>query len=126
MNPPECPALTVLVVEDEVVLADAIARLLERHRCRVLRAADGGLARSLGQAEEIDVVFCDYNLEGSETGLDVLRWFRHNRPQCNLWLVTGSLLEGQSEFDVIEKPCRFDRFLDIINALRRRRSTNGL
>lgn len=123
MSPPD---LTVLVVEDEVVLADAIARLLERHRCQVLRSADGPTARSLGETEKIDVVFCDYNLEGSETGLDVLRWFQHNRPHCILWLVTGSLLEGQTEFDVIEKPCRFDRFLDIITALRRRRSTHGL
>ena len=126
MSSPDLPVLTVLVVEDDAVLADAIARLLERHRCRVLRVADGQLARSRGETEEIDVVFCDYNLEGGETGLDVLRWFHHNRPHSNLWLVTGSLLEGQSEFDVIEKPCRFERFLDIINALRKRRTANGL
>lgn len=61
-NPVHARAQTVLVVDDHEGFRRRARRLLERHRYRVVEAADGAAALRLAIAEQPDVVLLDVRL----------------------------------------------------------------
>ncbi len=63
----ECPAKTILLVEDEALIALAERRTLERYGFRVRTAADGEGAVEAAAARDVDLVLMDINLG---TGID--------------------------------------------------------
>jgi DNA-binding response OmpR family regulator len=66
---------TVLVVDDEPVIRDVVARYLEREGYRVVQCGDGETARQLVQRHSPDLVVLDIMLPGID-GLEVCRWIR--------------------------------------------------
>jgi len=66
---------TVLVVDDEPVVRDVVARYLRREGFRTLEAADGESARRLIEEEELALVVLDVMLPGAD-GLTICRWIR--------------------------------------------------
>ena len=69
------PMATVLVVDDDPVVRDVVARYLERDGLRPLQAADGAAARRLVEETDPDLVVLDVMLPGVN-GLDLCRWIR--------------------------------------------------
>jgi DNA-binding response OmpR family regulator len=67
---------TVLVVDDEPMVRDVVARYLERDGHRVVTAADGDSARGLIEREEPSLVLLDVMLPGTTDGLALCRWIR--------------------------------------------------
>jgi DNA-binding response OmpR family regulator len=67
---------TVLVVDDEPLVCDVVARYLEHDGHRVLTAGDGDSARELIEQESPSLVLLDVMLPGSTDGLDLCRWIR--------------------------------------------------
>jgi len=67
---------TVLVVDDEPLVCDVVARYLERDGHRVLMASDGDQARELIESEAPGLVLLDVMLPGQTDGLDLCRWIR--------------------------------------------------
>jgi DNA-binding response OmpR family regulator len=67
---------TVLVVEDEALVRDVVARYLERDGHRVVTAEDGDRARKIIEREAPSLVLLDVMLPGSTDGLDLCRWIR--------------------------------------------------
>jgi DNA-binding response OmpR family regulator len=67
---------TVLVVDDEPIVRDVVARYLERDGHRIIAAADGDEARGLIAREEPNLVVLDVMLPGDTDGLDLCRWIR--------------------------------------------------
>ena len=67
---------TVLVVDDEPLVLDVVARYLERDGHRVITAADGDGALRMIEHEEPSLVLLDVMLPGKTDGLDVCRWIR--------------------------------------------------
>ena len=65
----------VLVVDDEDMVREVLARYLEREGYRVAAAADGGSALALAERDRPDVVLLDLMLPGVD-GLSVLRRLR--------------------------------------------------
>ena len=65
----------VLVVDDEPIVRDVVARYLERDGHSVLHAADGESARDLVEREEPTLVVLDVMLPGID-GLALMRWIR--------------------------------------------------
>ncbi len=63
---------TVLCVDDEHHVLNALDRVLHGYDCRVLLATDGWDALDLLEGEEIDVLICDAAMPGMN-GLEVLR-----------------------------------------------------
>ena len=67
---------TVLVVDDEPIVRDVVARYLERDGHRIISAADGEEARGLIEREEPGLVVLDVMLPGKTDGLALCRWIR--------------------------------------------------
>jgi DNA-binding response OmpR family regulator len=66
---------TVLVVDDDPIVLDVVARYLERDGFRTLRAADGEAARAILEREAPSLVVLDVMLPGID-GLSLCRWIR--------------------------------------------------
>jgi DNA-binding response OmpR family regulator len=66
----------VLVVDDEPIVLDVLARYLERDGHRVVTAASGDEARMKIENEQPDLVLLDVMLPGETDGLTLCRWIR--------------------------------------------------
>src|SRR5438874_7860194 len=66
----------VLVVDDEPIVLDVVARYLERDGHRVVTAASGDEARTKIERESPDLVLLDVMLPGETDGLSLCRWIR--------------------------------------------------
>jgi chemosensory pili system protein ChpA (sensor histidine kinase/response regulator) len=69
--------LTVMVVDDSITMRKVTARLLERHRMRVLTASDGVDALEQLQEEKPDVMILDIEMPRMD-GYELARHIRHN------------------------------------------------
>jgi DNA-binding response OmpR family regulator len=67
---------TVLVVDDEPIVRDVVARYLERDGHRIISAADGREARAKIEREAPQLVVLDIMLPGGTDGLELCRWIR--------------------------------------------------
>jgi DNA-binding response OmpR family regulator len=66
---------TVLVVDDEPIVREVVARYLKREGYRTLEAADGDRARELVEQGTPDLVVLDLMIPGTD-GLALCRWIR--------------------------------------------------
>jgi DNA-binding response OmpR family regulator len=66
---------TVLVVDDEPIVREVVARYLKREGYRTLEAADGNRARELVEQEAPNLVVLDLMIPGTD-GLALCRWIR--------------------------------------------------
>jgi DNA-binding response OmpR family regulator len=69
------PMTTVLVVDDEPMVRDVVARYLAREGFEILEAADGAEARAIIERTALDLVVLDVMLP-EINGLDLCRWVR--------------------------------------------------
>ncbi len=67
------PEPTVLVVDDDQGIRQAMSDVLARAGCRVLEASDGPAALSVVEAQRPDLVFVDMTMPGGMDGADVAR-----------------------------------------------------
>lgn len=80
--------LSVLIIEDETVLAKNIATYLRRLNYEVRLAESGELGLALVESERPDVVILDYNLPGMD-GLQLLSRIRAIDPMIKTIMATG-------------------------------------
>jgi DNA-binding response OmpR family regulator len=66
---------TILIVDDEPIVRDVVARYLERDGYAILEAADGDAARERIEASSPSLVVLDVMLPGTD-GLTLCRWIR--------------------------------------------------
>jgi DNA-binding response OmpR family regulator len=78
---------TVLVVDDEPIVRDVVARYLERDGYRTLQAASGDQARDMLEREPPSLVVLDVMLPGV-SGLELCRWIRA-RSQVPIVMLTA-------------------------------------
>jgi DNA-binding response OmpR family regulator len=67
---------TVLVVDDEPIVRDVVARYLERDGHTILTADSGDAARGLIEGSSPSLVVLDVMLPGETDGLALCRWIR--------------------------------------------------
>jgi len=82
----------VLVVDDDALVCEAIAGLLDQWGCQVMTAGHGdqALETAAGPAGPPDAVLCDYRLPAGETGDTVIRHLRERYgPDLPAALITG-------------------------------------
>src|ERR1035441_1667715 len=118
--------MRVLIAEDELRLADAIARGLRRQGMAVDLAPDGEQALSKARVVRYDVLVLDRDLPGVH-GDDVCRTVRGERPETGILMLTAAgnledVVEGLSlgADDYLAKPFRFAELVARIHALARR------
>jgi DNA-binding response OmpR family regulator len=116
----------VLIAEDEVRLADAIARGLRRQGIAVDLAPDGGQAVAKARIVRYDVLVLDRDLPVVH-GDEVCRTVRGERPETGILMLTAAgtleeMVEGLSlgADDYLPKPFRFAELVARIHALARR------
>ena len=66
---------TILVVDDEPIVREVVARYLQRDGYRTFEAADGNQAREMIESVSPDLVVLDVMLPGAD-GLALCRWIR--------------------------------------------------
>jgi DNA-binding response OmpR family regulator len=118
--------MRVLVVEDEVDLADAVARGLRRQTIAVDVAYDGATALSKARVVDYDVVLLDRDLPVVH-GDEVCRSIVAEQPQTRILMLTAAgeprrVVAGLDlgADDYVAKPFDFDVLLARVRALARR------
>ena len=93
---------SILVVEDEVPLREAITFKLSREGFKVSQASTGEDAVALLKEEIPDLVWLDIKLPGM-SGIDVLKWMRSNPETKNTRVVVVSVSIGTELKDDISQ-----------------------
>jgi two-component system, OmpR family, response regulator ArlR len=118
--------MRLLLVEDEEMLADALAYILKKNNYNVDVAYDGISGQEMAETKIYDVIILDRMLPGKD-GLDVLKEIRRNGIKVPVLLLTAmdsieNKVEGldNGADDYLVKPFSKDELLARIRALGRR------
>jgi two-component system cell cycle response regulator DivK len=116
---------TILVVEDNEPSRDALSRRLERRGYRIVMAADGRQAVSMGHSAKPDLILMDLGLPGID-GWEATRQLKGDAETGHIPIIVLSahamtndrdmaLAAGSDDFDT--KPVRFQQLLAKIETL---------
>ncbi len=113
-------AKTILIVDDDHELADALRLMLERQGYRILRATDGHQAKQAIYNEKPDLVILDMMMPRMG-GYPVLEHFRDKPGTPPIIMITaneGSRHKAYAEYlgviDYIRKPFAMERLLETV------------
>jgi two-component system response regulator RegA len=114
---------TLLLVEDDELLATQTRRALERHGLSVTLAADAEQARQcMASLPTLDAAVLDQNL-GVDNGLDLIAPLLTHFPQCRILVLTGyasiattvdAIKSGADNY--LPKPADADQILRALDA----------
>lgn len=115
---------TVLLVEDEAELRNAVRRMLERGGFTVLEAADGQSALDHHGRAAIDLLVTDVVMSGALTGVDLAEGLRSRRPELSVVFMTGysddildpERLAGQGPTVLLSKPFSEPELLRVVDS----------
>ena len=98
----------VLVVDDDVLVLEVVASMLEELGCETLRARSGIEAlRTIANDRTIDVLIADINMPGLD-GSALAARARDFRPELAVILLTGGAADSRG-FPLLRKPfAQFD------------------
>lgn len=115
--------LRLLLVEDEVGIAESCNELLTAKGCRVTSVSSTRDAMQAVQTDQFDIVIMDLKMPGEITGIQFYEWMLSYMPVIKekVILMTGDTLSPEyrtfiekSKVPVITKPFRFNIFLERI------------
>lgn len=114
----------ILLADDEIMLRDLLAELLESNGYNVIKVSSGVEAlKILTEEIKVDLVILDYNMP-EMNGLDCVEKIRELKFKMPVLLSTGSLslandfdLEASGVNSVLPKPYEFDVMLSTIKKL---------
>jgi hypothetical protein len=120
--------MKILIVEDELRLAEFIKRGLEEHTHLVTSAKDGEIGLKMAFENDYDVIIMDVNMP-KMNGYDVTQSIRNEKQNTPILMLTamGTLEDKSLGFDAgiddfLVKPFQFQELLMRLNALYRRSS----
>jgi two-component system NtrC family sensor kinase len=121
-RPREAGSATVLLVEDDVGVAELALGLLEDAGYKVKTAGNAAEAlKVLRNGEPIDLVFSDIMMPGGMNGADLARIVRGEFPAMFILLATGyaeaAASAATSEFPLIRKPYGREVLLDKVGEI---------
>jgi CheY-like chemotaxis protein len=115
--------LRILGVDDEPVIAESIAFVLEAPNRHIVVAKDGQEALALASKEKFDVVITDHRMPRSG-GLELVRKLRERKYKGKIVVLSGYLsaenigtYEELAVDEVVGKPFDSDELRDIVTAL---------
>jgi DNA-binding NtrC family response regulator len=108
---------TILIVEDETVLRESLASLLEEEGFEVLQAGDGAAAHRLALERSVDLVLSDVRMPEMD-GITLLGRLRQIAPETPIVMMTAygtveSAVDAMrgGAWDYLLKPVQFDDLL---------------
>ena len=114
-------SLTVVVVEDEVLIRKDIALFLQTHGCEVLgETGSGEEAVELIRETKPRVAFLDIRLKGELGGVEVARTIESGETQVVFMSAYDPESWGEQPGNVIatiEKPIRYEEIVSLIKNL---------
>ena len=103
-EPVPAPPLTILVVEDDMLVRSLVAAYLRESGFAVIEATSADDALRVLQADvEVDIVFSDIQMPGSMDGFGLAQWVRCERPWLKVVLTSGAACTA-TEAGVLAKP----------------------
>jgi CheY-like chemotaxis protein len=117
---------TVLVVDDDHVIADTLAAILRSEGFGVTAVYSGDGALEVARGSPLDVLVCDIILL-TVNGIEIAMQIRALHPACAIILISGAhssvdLLEKASEegqqFEVLAKPFHPTTLIEKLRGLR--------
>lgn len=123
---------SVLLVDDEAIFLETLAKRLARRGLAVHTAGSGKDALEVLAAHPVDVVLLDVKMPGLD-GMDTLSLIKRDHPGVEVIMLTGhanvdAAMRGMEEgaFDYLMKPADIDDlFHKIEDAFRKRQLMNG-
>lgn len=124
-NLPKPAARSVLVVENEPFMREAVEDILDSVGINVFSAEDGheGVATYLSNKDKIDLVILDMRLPGL-TGAEILQMLRSINPLVKVIVASGydeqeiqRQLKGQPTASILRKPYNADALLSAVQAV---------
>lgn len=114
---------TLLVVDDEVTVADAIGDVLRKAGYTTLTANDGAEALRVIGAQHVDLVLTDLVMTGMD-GATLIRWLRSDPATAEMPVILMSMLSEERAFALcsdysrfVRKPLHFDSLFKSIEEL---------
>jgi CheY-like chemotaxis protein len=111
---------SVLVVDDEPILRQLIARALLQSGYLILEAANASEAQVVAESQgPIDLLLTDFAMEGTN-GLELALWFRYSYPATRVLLVSGAIDEAgrlfadAAQIQVLNKPFSVKQLLHVV------------
>lgn len=111
----------VLVVDDELIMRDLLAEILQRQKIEVATAENGRVALKLIKDEHFDLIITDMKMPGM-TGLELLKQIKELHPEAIIVVITafGSIdnaVEAMQlgAFDYLLKPFSADSIEAMVN-----------
>ncbi|MBY0316751.1 MAG: response regulator [Bdellovibrionales bacterium] len=91
---------TILVVEDETHLREAVCDILRSNNYTILEAANGAQAKTVLSASTVDLIVCDMKMP-QMNGFELLKWVRSGK-YIPFILMTGvpENLEARAVFEM--------------------------
>lgn len=119
--------IKVLLVDDEEIYAESLAKVLRRRGMEVFTAPDGASAIRWIREHEADVIVLDLKMPGMD-GLQTLQGIREKDTLTPVIMLTGHIdlprvtqaLEG-GVGDILLKPCPIDSLVAAIEEARERK-----
>ena len=109
-------ALTILMVEDDVLVSSVIQTALEEegHTVTLCHTADDA-AQILSAGTKFDLLFTDVVMPGRMNGIDLVRWCKSHQPDLKV-LVTTGYAENLSAVSVgvLRKPYDIDALISAL------------
>jgi CheY-like chemotaxis protein len=120
--PKRRPARTVLLVEDEWLIAELMAETLADDGYRVLRSADAHEALQLLRNDKVDLLFTDIDLARGTNGVVLAREARALEPRLQVVYTSGGCAQLSRDQAVsgstfVAKPYRPEHVCELIAAL---------
>ncbi len=107
-------AKIILVVDDEQLVLQTIARMLQMKHFQVLQANGYTMAKELLSKHTVDLVLSDINMYG-ESGIDLRNFCLIEYPDIPVLLMTGFISQTEnSEIPIIEKPLNTQNLVSFI------------
>jgi DNA-binding NtrC family response regulator len=119
-------AIRVMVVDDEIMIAESLVEILRGEGFQAIAVSDGTAAIKWAETFELDAVICDIAMPVID-GFEVAKQIHEMLPDCRIILFSGHvavhrmLANAQAdglEFEFLAKPAKPDV---IISILRNRR-----
>jgi CheY-like chemotaxis protein len=107
---PQPSPIKILVVEDEVLIRHEISEALRDLGVSVVEAATADEAWDyLLTHGPVDLVFTDFRMPGSMTGLQLAEQIRAHYPYIQVMLTSGHFVTQGRSGPILSKPYRIDR-----------------
>lgn len=118
--------LKILIADDEVNQRESLAGFLRKKKFHVSLASNGSEACTKIDAENIDLLVCDFKMPDM-TGLDVLKYAKSKNPEISVIIMTAygsieSAVEAMREgaYNYIQKPIDLEELLFQIDKIEER------